>query len=232
MKIVIANWKMNMDSKDLANWVGPFSKKYKNIKKDWKKRRIIEERWPKILLCPSLIYIPAMAEISQKMGVEIGVQDVSPFERGAHTGETGAFQIKIFCKYAIIGHSERQEPVEVVARKRDMCLKEGITPIVCFVNPADLLKLYKNGCIMAWEDPQNISVGGVYKSEDPAKIFAIAQEMRKMVPPEAKIVYGGSVNERNISAISRINDLDGVLIGNASLDSEIFASIIRYCVQD
>ncbi|HOS88879.1 MAG TPA: hypothetical protein PL121_02645, partial [bacterium] len=67
MKYVIANWKMNMDSKDLADWVGPFSRYYKKIKKDWKKKKIPEERWPKTILCPSLIFVPAMREISQKM---------------------------------------------------------------------------------------------------------------------------------------------------------------------
>jgi len=85
---------------------------------------------------------------------------------------------------------------------------------------------------MAWEDPQNISINGVYRSEDPAKISAIAKEIRKIVPPEAKLIYGGSVNERNVAAISRISELDGVLVGNASLDPEIFATIIRYFVQD
>jgi len=232
MKYVIANWKMNMDAKDLADWVGPFSRYYKKIKKDWKKRKIPEEKWPKIILCPSLVFVPAVCEISQKMGVETGVQDVSPFDRGPHTGETGAFQIKGFCRYAIIGHSERQEPVEIVARKRDVCLREGITPIICFVNPADLIKLYKEGCIMAWEDPQNISVNGVYRAEDPAKISAITDEIRKIIPPEAALIYGGSVNEKNASSISKINGLNGVLVGNASLDSEIFAAIIRYYVQD
>lgn len=232
MKYVIANWKMNMDARDLSNWVGPFSKRIKNIRKDWRKRRIIEQRWPKIILCPSLTYIPPISAVSEKMGVDIGVQDVSPFERGAHTGETGAFQIKNFCRYAIVGHSERGEHPEVVARKRDMCLKENITPIVCFVNPSDLLKLYKDGCIMAWEDPQNISRDGVYRSEDPQIIASVAKEIRKMIPPEARLIYGGSVNDRNASAISRISELDGVLVGNASLDSEIFASIIRYYVQD
>ena len=232
MKYVIANWKMNMDSKDLADWVGPFSRYYKKIKKDWKKKKIPEERWPKTILCPSLIFVPAMREISQKMEVEIGVQDVSPFDRGPHTGETGAFQIKSFCRYAIIGHSERQEPIEVVARKRDVCLKENITPIICFINPVDLIKLYKEGCVMAWEDPQNISTNGVYRAEDPAKISAITNEIRKMIPPEAKLIYGGSVNEKNASPISKINGLNGVLVGNASLDSEIFAAIIRYYVQD
>ncbi|MBW6441918.1 triose-phosphate isomerase [Patescibacteria group bacterium] len=230
MKYVIANWKMNMDSRDLAKWSGSFSKKYKEIKKDWRKRKIMEERWPKIVLCPSMIYIPAMCEIAQKVGVQIGSQDVSPFERGAHTGETGSFQIKNFCRYSIVGHSERGEPIEVVERKRDTCFKEGVTPIVCFVNPGDLIRLYKPGAIMAWEDPQNISKDGVYRAEDPEKISAIAKEIRKILPHDAPIVYGGSVNEKNISSISRISELDGALIGNASLDSEIFAAIIRYYI--
>lgn len=232
MKYVVANWKMNMDSKDLSNWVGPFSKRYKDIRKDWRRKRIIEERWPKVVLCPSLVYVPAMAEISQKMGVELGVQDVSPFERGAHTGESGAFQVKNFCRYAIVGHSERQEGPAVTARKRDMCLKERITPIVCFSNPADLINLYKDDVIMAWEDPQNISVNGSYRAEDPSTISAIAKEIRKIIPPHIPLIYGGSVNERNAASISRIGELDGVLIGNASLDSDVFASIIRYYVQD
>jgi triosephosphate isomerase len=232
MKYVIANWKMNMDSKDISNWVGPFSKNYKKIKKQWKKRKIAEERWPKIILCPSSIYVPPICEISNTIGVETGVQDISPFEKGAHTGETGAFQIKNYCRYAIVGHSERKEPIEVVIRKRDLCLKEKITPIVCFVNPSDLVKLYKEGSIMAWEDPQNISKEGVYRAEDPAKISGIAKEIRKIIPPGTPLVYGGSVNERNIASISRIDELDGVLIGNASLDSEIFAAIIRYYIQD
>lgn len=232
MKYVIANWKMNMDSRSISEWVGPFSKNYKTIKKHWKKRQITEERRPKIIVCPSNIYVPAMCEISQRMGISIGVQDVSPFEKGAHTGEVGVFQIKNFIKYAIIGHSERKEPVEVVIRKRDLCLKEKITPIVCFVDPGDLIRLYKEGSIMAWENPQNISKDGIYRAEDPAKISEIAKEIRKIIPSEAPLIYGGSVNQKNTPTISRIEELDGVLIGNASLDSEIFAAIIRYYVQD
>ena len=232
MKYVIANWKMNMDSKDLTRWSSSFSKKYKDIKKDWRKKKIIEERWPEIILCPSIVYIPAMSEISQKIGVQIGTQDASPFERGAYTGETGAYQIKNFCKYSIVGHSERRESLEVVERKRDMCLKEGVTPIVCFVNPGDLIRLYKDGVIMAWEDPQNISKDGVYRAEDPEKIAAIVKEIKKILPPNSSLIYGGSINEKNASSISRIKELDGVLIGNASLDSEIFAALIRYYVQD
>lgn len=230
MKYIVANWKMNMGSKDLSNWIGPFSKKINGARKEWAKKKISKDRWPKIITCPSMIYIPPVAEISSKIGIEVGAQDVSPFDKGPHTGETGTFQIKDFCKYAIVGHSERQEPVEVVERKRDMCLKENITPIICFVDPKDLVRLYKDGSIMAWEDPQNISKDGVYRSEDPEKISAIAKEIRKILAPKAPLIYGGSVNERNAFEISRISELDGILVGNASLDSEIFVAIIRYYV--
>jgi len=232
MKYVIANWKMNMGSKEILEWSGAFSKRYKNIKKDWKKRKIIEERWPRVIICPSLIYVPAMCDIAGKMGVSVGTQDVSSFDKGAHTGDIGAFQIKDFCKYAIIGHSERQENIEDVIKKRDLCLRDKITPIICFVNPANLISLYKDGCIIAWENPQNISVGGVYRSEEPEKIEAIAKEIRKIIPTETPLIYGGSVNEKNASQISRIREIDGVLVGNASLDSETFTDIIRYYVQD
>ncbi len=230
MKYIIANWKMNMDSLDISRWVGPFSKNFKEAKKDWKKRKIPEDRWPKIILCPSSIYIPPLSEISQRMGIDVGAQDVSIYEKGAHTGELGSFQIKNFCRYSIVGHSERQEPVEIVERKRDMCLKENITPIVCFVNPGDLIRLYKEGSIMAWENPQNISKDGIYRAEDPEKISAIAKEIRKILPPKVPLIYGGSVNQKNAYSISRINELDGALIGNASLDSDVFVAIIRYYI--
>jgi len=180
----------------------------------------------KVILAPSFVHIPTVFELSQKTNMEVAAQDVSLEERGAHTGEAGAFQLKDFCNYAIVGHSERQESLEVVMKKRDGCLKNGITPIVCFVNPEDLPSLYKEETIIAWEDPQNISKNGVYHVEDPEKIAEIVQEIRKLIPANAVLIYGGSVNENNIKDIAKIQELDGVLVGNASLDPKTFASII------
>ncbi len=221
---------MNMGSKELAFWVSKFSKVRKDINKQLKKNKKDAKNTIKIILSPSTIYIPAICEISQKLGAEVCAQDVSLFEKGAYTGEIGAFQVKDFCKYAIVGHSERKENIETVIKKRDMCLSQGITPIVCFVNPNDLLKLHKDGVFMAWENPQNISKNGVYRAEDPAKISAIAKEIRKIIPAKTPLIYGGSVNEENIKEIAKIEEIDGVLVGNASLDSEIFAAIIRYYI--
>lgn len=216
MKYIIANWKMNMGLEDIESWVSSFSDFKKYLRPDME-----------IVIAPSNIHIPLINEVFGKTGIRIGAQDISLEEKGAHTGENGAFQIKEFCKYSIVGHSERKEDKETVIKKRDVCLKEGITPIVCFVEPSNLSDLHKEGVIIAWENPKNISKEGVYNPENPEVIREIAKEIRKMIPPKTPLIYGGSVNETNIEAISKIDEIDGVLVGNASLDSKIFLDIIR-----
>jgi len=215
MKYMIANWKMNMNFEDLTRWVGEFSQ-YKDSITD-----NVE-----VILAPSLVHIPAIFELSQKTSLKLSSQDISLEEKGAHTGETGGFQVKEFCTYAIVGHSERKEDKETVIKKRDVCLKESITPIVCFTNPEHIKEYYKDGVIIAWEDPKNISKNGVYHAEKTDHIEEITKEIRKMLPKGAILIYGGSVNEKNIEEIAKIDSLDGVLVGNASLDPKTFADII------
>jgi len=214
MKYIIANWKENMGFEDLVSWVESFTGFIKHISPE------------EVILAPSFPFIPIVYELSKTSTIKIASQDISIDEKGAHTGEMGAFQLKEFCKYAIVGHSERKEDINTVVKKRDICLKEGITPIICFVNPIDLPKLYTEGVVVAWEDPQNISKDGVYNPKDPDTISQIAKEIRKIIPANTPLVYGGSVNEKNISDIAKIPELDGVLVGNASLDPKTFADII------
>jgi len=216
MKYIIANWKMNMDLDSLIKWLASFSQFKKT-----------QPRGVEVVVAPSFIHIPVVFELSKKIPIKLASQDVSLEERGSHTGECGAFQIKDFCKYAIIGHSERKENKEIIIKKRDLCFKEGIIPIVCFVKPENLPDFYKKGCLIAWEDPNNISVNGVYRAQSADQIREIAKEIRKILPKEASLIYGGSVNEGNIAEIAKIDDLDGVLVGNASLDSKSFANIIK-----
>jgi triosephosphate isomerase len=214
-KYIIANWKENMGFNDLVSWVDGFSGFIKFMCPE-----------SEVILAPSLPFLPIAYELSKICTIKIAAQDISLKEKGANTGETGVLQIKEFCKYAIIGHSERKEDIETVIQKRDLCLKEGITPIVCFINPQDLPRLCVEGVIIAWEDPKNISKDGVYSAEDPGKIAEIAKEIRKIIPETIPLVYGGSVNENNIENIAKIPELDGVLVGNASLDPKTFADII------
>jgi len=215
-KYIVANWKENMGFEDTISWVDGFSGFLKFLSPE-----------NEIIIAPSFPFIPVIYELSKKSMLKVAAQDISLKEKGANTGETGAFQVKEFCKYAIIGHSERKEDVNVVAAKRDICLKEKITPIICFTNPEDLVRLHKEGVIMAWENPVNISKNGVYNAEDPSKIVLIVNEIRKIISSNTPLIYGGSVNENNIEHIAKITNLNGVLVGNASLDPKTFADIIR-----
>lgn len=215
-KYIIANWKENMGFADTISWVDSFSGFIKFLSPE-----------NEVVLAPSFPFLSIIYELSKISTVKVSAQDVSLKEKGANTGETGAFQIKDFCKYAIIGHSERKEGTDTITAKRDMCLKEGIIPIICFTNPEDLSKLYKEEVIIAWEDPKNISKDGAYNAEDPNKIASIAKEIRKIISSSTPLIYGGSVSENNIADIAKIPELDGVLVGNASLDPKTFADIIR-----
>jgi triosephosphate isomerase (TIM) len=216
MKYFVANWKMNMSIKDIITWLDKFS----NIKfpKDLDRH---------IIICPSFPHLSLIKEVSKEIGFEIGTQDISVFEKGAHTGETGRFQIKELANYCIVGHSEREESLDTVVSKRDLCIRTGLTPIVCFVNQNDIRKLDTNGAILCWEDPKNISKDGVYRDKNPADIEKGLKKIKRLVSPNTTIIYGGSVNKENIKHLNKVKEIDGVLVGNASLDPNHFADIIN-----
>jgi triosephosphate isomerase (TIM) len=217
MKYVVANWKMNMDNTSLADWLEEFS-------------RLMPEppAGVEIIICPSFTFIK---DVYNKNFLT-GAQDVSPYEKGAHTGEVGALELKDFCRYCIVGHSERGEDLPTVIQKRDTCLKHKITPVVCFVEPDAAPQLYSENVILAWEDPQNISVGGVYRPKDPMEILQNLDKIRSLLPKESPLIYGGSVNRETIGELVKMKGLDGVLVGNASLDPAHFTDIIKACSTD
>ena len=212
MKYIIANWKMNMSLKKMAEWIGNF--------------KPVTKEDVKVIIAPSQIHIPLIFDFAKKANIEIASQDISVFDQGAHTGETGAFQVKEFCKYSIIGHSERNENVETVKTKAEKCLSAGIIPIICFTNPENVALLYVNGALMAWEDPNNISKEGIFNEKDPQDVIEGIKTIRNYVPTEAVVIYGGSINRENIDKINQIKGIDGVLVGSASLDPQHFTDII------
>ncbi|MFC1700322.1 triose-phosphate isomerase [Patescibacteria group bacterium] len=215
MKYIIANWKMNLTLETLTKWVKGISDIKKVLNSD-----------KKVILSPSHIHISLIHELTNETDIELASQDVSTEEDGAHTGDTGILQIKEFCKYSIVGHSERGEDRETVLKKRDLCLKNGITPIVCFVDPELAPEYFKEGVILAWEDPKNISKNGGYSVKDPSEIKSGVENIRSSLPEEAALIYGGSVNRENIGDIAKLDNVDGVLVGHASLDPEHFIDII------
>jgi triosephosphate isomerase len=214
MKYIIANWKMNMNLSQVESWVDKFSE------------LIPEEGFKnKVLLAGSYPYLAEILNFCLEYNLECCAQDVSTYEQGAHTGEVGAFQLSDFCKYCLVGHSERNEDKKTVLAKRDACLKFGLTPIVCFAQKEDWSNSNIEGALLAWEDPDNISQDGLYREKDSQDIVD-AYEYFATEAPHLSIIYGGSVHKDNAPELAKITNLGGALIGNASLDPKHFLSII------
>lgn len=214
---------MNLSLANITAWISGITPTVKEL-----------EEGKEIIVAASFPYLALLKEWSQQStvlekGVKIAAQNIYHENKGAHTGEVGAFQIKDFCKYSIIGHSERKEPAEIVKKKRDLCIAEGITPIVCFVDENTGKELYHEKAFMAWEDPSNISVNGVYHAKDPAEIVDGVKKLKSIFPKDTVLIYGGSVNRDNSKSLSMIEELNGVLVGNASNDPLHFADIISNC---
>jgi triosephosphate isomerase len=217
MNYVIANWKQHKTAVEAAEWCQDFARLVGTVK--------LHGVVP--VICPPMPLLEQVRSTlaAQGVSVALGVQDISPFTDGAHTGQVGVNQVRELCTYAIVGHSEQQALPSTVVAKASQCLSAGIVPIVCFKAREDYQSI--NGAMYALEDPQNISVAGVYRPkaiQDVAKLVGYA---RQFFEQGASIMYGGSVTEDTAQALAQIDGLNGVLVGNASLNPAEFVAIIR-----
>lgn len=220
MNYLIANWKMNMSFGQVNAWLNEF------ITKSW-------EQETKIIIAPSQVHVPFVSMFFQDKPqfankVFVASQDVSVETKGAHTGEVGGFQLAEFCNYCIVGHSERKETPEIVLKKLENCLDAGITPIVCFTNVEQAKRYYRDNILLAWEDPSNISVNGVYREKDDSALLTGIEDICNQIPCKNNLIYGGSVNGQNMPKLAKIANLSGVLVGNASLRVSDFYEIYRH----
>ena len=186
--------------------------------------------------------------------IAVGAQDVSQHEAGAYTGEVSASMlIEYGCRYTLIGHSERRqfhaESDIDVAAKVERSLTAGIRPIVCV---GETLEERRNGRTLSVVERQLGAVGEVISAEDWGRfdvayepVWAIgtgesaspeqAQEVHEALRDAiqkngdqngaTRILYGGSVNQDNADALFEMADIDGALVGGASLIAESFLSI-------
>lgn len=192
--------------------------------------------------------LPALASI------DLGAQDVSAKASGAYTGEVSASMLKDFgCRYAIVGHSERRqyhfETDALVAEKAQQALALGITPIVCVgetlaereagqtesvVKRQLAAVIHANGhCIseivVAYEPVWAIGTGRTATPEQAQAVHAVLRAQLKAATDQSarvKILYGGSMNAANAATLLSQPDIDGGLIGGASLKAPDFLTII------
>ena len=207
-----------------------------------------------VAVCVPSAYLSQVQQLTHGSGIDLGSQDVSAHEQGAYTGEISAAMLKDFgVRYAIVGHSERRqyhaETDEVVAAKAQRALAAGITPIVCVGETLaereankteEVVKrqlaavIHLNGhCIseivVAYEPVWAIGTG---KTATPAQAQAVHAVLRAQLAAATEhaqrvhILYGGSMNAANAAQLLAQTDIDGGLIGGASLKAVDFLSIL------
>lgn len=222
---IVANWKMNGDFNLVQQYQNFFS------------QHAIKYH---VVVCPPY---PFLAKI-QHDAYHVGAQDCHVEKAGAFTGSISATILKKFnTQYVILGHSERRaqfnETNQQIAAKVKAALDEDLIPIICVGETlqekesghatavmtrqlAESIPTTQKKFIIAYEPIWAIGTGRVPSSEDIESIHALIRKLCPTIP----ILYGGSVNKTNISSILNIKNVDGVLVGGASLDVSFFATLI------
>jgi triosephosphate isomerase len=208
-----------------------------------------------VALCVPGPYLAQLQALVAGSPVVLGAQDVSAHAQGAFTGEVSALMLREFgVRYAIVGHSERRqyhgESNDLVADKTRTALAHGVTPIVCVGETlpereagrtAEVVKrqlaavIHLNGhCIseivVAYEPVWAIGTGKTATPEQAQEVHAVLRAQLRAAsthPERVPILYGGSMNAANAASLLAQPDIDGGLIGGASLKSADFIAICR-----
>lgn len=198
-----------------------------------------------ILICPPALFIAPMAEGCKAANIHLGAQNCHDAESGAHTGEVSAEMVKSAgADFVIVGHSERRAGGETdadVAAKAIAAAKQGVTPIICVGESLDIRKAGEaeavvsaqikasvpedmTDYVLAYEPIWAIGTGMTATAEDIKVMHAV---IREIVGPNVRILYGGSVKPANAEEILGTENVNGALIGGASLEMESLAAIAR-----
>lgn len=216
---LIANWKSNKTLKEAEKWLHDFQKKLSFEKYDLNNKEII--------ICPSFTALEHISYCCKNlnMSIQIGAQNISPFEPGAHTGEVNGAQIKELADYVIIGHSERRDSFSendgLLKKKAEMASRYGIEPIFCIQNVQTSIP--QNIKIIAYEPPNAIGTG---IPDTPENAEDVAKNIKEKTGIKT-ILYGGSVTSENINSFTKMPNISGVLVGGASLDPFEFLQIVK-----
>lgn len=248
---IAGNWKMNLDHLQSIAFVQKLAWSLKDASHDYTSSEVAV--FPPFTDLRSVQNLIA----GDKLDLVYGAQDVSQFDSGAYTGEiSGAFLKSLDCRYVIIGHSERRtmhnETDEVVAAKSAAAIKHGLVPVICVGETADDLEKHGPSAVpvaqltaalagltapvdivVAYEPVWAIGSGLAATPEQAEQVCAalrevIATALGKDTADATRILYGGSVKAANIAGFMREPNVDGALVGGASLDVKEFADIARF----
>ncbi len=241
--IIAGNWKMNKTPEQATALVTEL-------------KPLVADAKCEVVVCPPFVCIDAAVKAAAGSNIKVGAQNVHFKESGAYTGEISAEMLKaIGVEYVIIGHSERRqyfaETDETVNLRTLAALEAGLVPIVCvgeslgeresgITNEIVSLqtKLALAGVkdvkkvVVAYEPIWAIGTGKTATKEQADEtIHAIREAIRACFgneSDEVRIQYGGSMNPANASELMAMKDIDGGLIGGASLKAEDFSKVVNY----
>ncbi len=242
--LVMGNWKMNGNRADAKALAGAIIAGLNAGNGD-------------IAVCVPFVYLADMQEQLQGSQLLLGAQNIGDHASGAYTGETSGAMLNDFaCTYALVGHSERRsyynDTNETVADRFCQALEHNITPVLCVgetleeresdrtfevvdaqlnavIEKAGIESLAK--AVIAYEPVWAIGTGKVATDEQAQEVHAyIRQQIAAKdadIAEGVQILYGGSVKPGNAKALFAMDDIDGGLIGGASLDADSFLSIYQ-----
>jgi triosephosphate isomerase len=244
--IVAGNWKMNKTVEEARSLVFAMSLKLRAIEG-------VEK-----VLCPPYPALLAVSALLQGTDIGLGAQNLHWEEKGAYTGEVAPAMVAEFCKYVILGHSERRayfgETDATVNRKVQAALAHDLIPIVCVgeteteyesgltgevvrrqisLGLADVDPAKAAGLVVAYEPVWAIGTGKASSAENANAVLAdhirpaLADLFGADTAQAIRIQYGGSVNAANADEFFSQPDIDGALVGGASLKADEFIGIVK-----
>ncbi len=238
---VVGNWKMNASLEQTTNLLAGLTEGWSGVHQ------------AEVAVCVPYPYLPKTAELLEQSNIAFGAQDLSEHASGAYTGQVSADMLLDFgSKYVIVGHSERREyqneSSELVAQKFEAAATKGLIPILCVGETLDerekertfdvigrQLRAVTERCglggvakgVVAYEPVWAIGTG---RSATPEMAQEVHAYIREVLGPEGDhtaILYGGSVKPGSAPALFAQEDIDGALVGGASLKAADFLAICR-----
>ena len=241
--MIAGNWKMNTTIDEAIKLVGEMRQGLDQVGNVDK------------VLCPPFVSLAAVKDLIKGSSIKLGAQNLYFEEKGAYTGEISPVMLAELCDFVIIGHSERRqyfnETGEMIDKKVRAALKVGLTPILCIgerleeneagkteevltgqLDSSSDRAYYSGGLVLAYEPVWAIGTGRAATGKQANETIGfirqhIAQRHGEKIAQDVRILYGGSVTADNIAEFIDQPEIDGALVGGASLKASEFLGIVK-----
>ena len=239
--VIAGNWKMNTDVESglkLAREILELSESITGVEK---------------IVCPPFMSLTGIGQTLAGSTIKVGAQNINANSDGAFTGEISTAMLRGLVSHTIVGHSERRaqngESSANVAEQAIAAAEAGISPILCVGEDLDVRKSGNadqyvasqleeslagytdwDSLIVAYEPVWAIGTGEAATSQQAQEMTAVCRGVVRKLAPEAadavRVLYGGSVNSSNVAELLEQPDIDGALVGGASLNADEFSKLI------